>query len=137
MGNPRGRRHLNSVSASDFRGQAIPADTTFGCWPQQAAYSASTAPAGCFSNVDATAPALAPNECSDGTGRHQAVAHCRSVESLPTSVMKDRSHQEDPACPLKRLNDVGWRRARQQLLDLPRQPVEPGVVVLDGANAIL
>jgi hypothetical protein len=49
----------------------------------------------------------------------------------------DGNHQGDPAHRLKRCDDGGHRPARQQLLDLSRQPVEPGFGVLDGMNVIL
>jgi len=49
----------------------------------------------------------------------------------------DRNHQGDPAHRLERRNDRGHRPARQQLLDLPRQPVEPGFGVLDHVNVVL
>jgi len=49
----------------------------------------------------------------------------------------DCNYQGDTAHGLERRNDRGHRPARQQLLDLLGQPVDPGFGVLDGVNVIL
>jgi len=50
---------------------------------------------------------------------------------------RNRDHQGDPAHCLESRDDGRHRPVRQQLLDLPRQPLEPGFGVLHSVNIIL